>query len=108
MRILQNVKLGFANIKELLGIIVGDDTNNEGYDLYIKSEDPEIANTAKNLKEAEEIQEANRFSILDVINTSRGNIKKNFKVNASSENELVPKPNSNNVHLLEGNEPEKE
>ena len=62
--IIQNVKSGFANIKELFGIILSDEHNNEGYDLYINSSDEDISKIAQTLKKLEEEQESKRFAIL--------------------------------------------
>lgn len=103
--IIQNVKSGFANIKELFGIILSDDTNNEGYDLYINSSDENIAETAQMLKQLEEEQESKRFSIFSTKQPKKDS-KKKFKSviekNDSSQNII-----SSDVRLLENIEPEK-
>lgn len=70
MKVLQNVKLGFDNFKELFKIFL-ENTNDDGsYDIYINSEDAEIAGIAQELKNAEQNQ---NFSSDD------GIIKKNSK-----------------------------
>ena len=104
---IQNVKSGFANMKELLGIILSDDTNNDGYDLYINSTDTNLAKTAQLLKQLEEEQESKRFSLFT--KTQKKDSKKNFKTvttniqkKESSQNKVL-----SDVHLLENIEPEK-
>ena len=99
------MKSGFANIKELFGIILSDDVNNEGYDLYINSSDENIAETAQMLKQLEEEQESKRFSIFSTKQPKKDS-KKKFKSDVekkqSSRNII-----SSDVHLLEDIEPEK-
>lgn len=74
--ILQNVKLGFDNMKELFGIFLSnDDYSENNYDLYINSADLNIAKTAQELKKIEEIQESKRLSILGSISKKRNNKK---------------------------------
>lgn len=103
--IIQNMKSGFANIKELFGIILSDDTNNQGYDLYINSSDEGISETAQMLKQLEEEQESKRFSIFSTKQPKKDS-KKKFKSDVekkqSSRNII-----SSDVHLLEDIEPEK-
>lgn len=103
--IIQNVKSGFANIKELFGIILSDDENNEGYDLYINSADKNISETAQMLKHLEEEQESKRFSIFSPKQQKKDS-KKNFKSDME-KNELSQNIVSNDTHLLENIEPEK-
>lgn len=70
--LLQNVKSGFANIKELFGIFLSDENNQkDDYDLYIKSEDLDISQTAQELKTLEEQQESDRLSIFIDKNTKK-------------------------------------
>ncbi len=99
--IIQNVKSGFANIKELLGIFLNNDANYEGYDLYINSSDERISQTAQVLKQLEEEQEHKRFSIFSLNQT-----KKKFKSNLE-KNESLPNTISSDVHLIEDIQPEK-
>ena len=103
--IIQNVKSGFANIKEILGIILNDDANNEGYDLYINSSNENISRTAQVLKQLEEKQESERFSIFSSKQQKKIS-KKNFKTKLE-KNGASPNTISNDVHLLENIEPEK-
>lgn len=65
MKIFQNLKSGFANIKELLSTMLGDETSGieNNYDVYINSRDVAIARTARELKQIEEEQETKRLSI---------------------------------------------
>lgn len=64
--IIQNVKLGFANIIEVVNIFISDDTNDsEGYDLYINGKDEEIAEKARELKQIEKQQENARISMFE-------------------------------------------
>ena len=103
--IIQNVKSGFANIKELFGIILSDDENNEGYDLYINSSDKDISDTAQALKKLEEQQESKRFSIFNAKQQKKDS-KKKFKSDIE-KNELSQNIVSSDAHLLENVEPEK-
>ena len=68
--LLQNVKSGFASIKELFGIFLSDEkdeTNN--YDLYINSSDSSLSQTAQELKTLEEEQETKRLSLFNEVKT---------------------------------------
>lgn len=102
--IIQNVKSGFANIKELLGIFLNDDANNEGYDLYINSSNETLSQTAQLLKQLEEKQESERFSIFNSKQQKKDS-KKNFKTKLEKKG-ASPNTISSDVHLLE-KEPEK-
>ena len=90
--LLQNMKSGFANVKELFGIFLSDDGDIvDTYDLYINSSDRSLAETAKQLKIIEEEQEASRLSLLgskeksiSKKRPSSKELKKNFK----SENKV--------------------
>ena len=97
------MKSGFANIKDLFGIILNDDAQNEGYDLYINSTDESISETAQMLKQIEEEQESKRFSIFSPKQPKKVS-KKNFKSDIEKNN-ASPNIVSSDVHLLE--EPEK-
>ena len=69
MNILQNVKSGFANFKELFGILLSDEKEEENnYDLYINGDDRSLALVAKELKEIEEEQETKRLSLFGIKN----------------------------------------
>lgn len=104
--ILQSVKSGFSNIKEIFEIFLSDNDNNEGYDLYINSSDQDIAKTAKLLQILEPEQEQKRFSLFSTNKDSKKEIKKNFKPLTS-----VPKTSqkgiSNDALNIEGMEPDK-
>lgn len=113
MKIVQNLKSGFANFKETLGILLSVDENSEGYDLYIKSNNEELSHTAQVLKNIEQEQEQKRFSLF--ANAPKVNrIKKKIESIEPSNNNSVTKKNitkslqndiSKNVKL-EGKEPE--
>lgn len=103
--IIQNVKSGFANIKELFGIILSDDENNEGYDLYINSADKDISETAQALKKIEEEQESKRFAIFSLNQTKKAP-KKKFK-STLEKNDASQNIISSDAYLLENIEPEK-
>ena len=45
-KILQNMKSGFDNIKELIGILINDEADTAGYDIYMNSNDKDLAKTA--------------------------------------------------------------
>ena len=47
INIIQNMKSGFANMKELFGIMLSDDTNENNYDLYINGQNATLAKTAQ-------------------------------------------------------------
>ena len=64
--IIQNMKSGFANMKELFGIMLSDDTNEDNYDLYINGQDTALAQTAQELKDIEEEQEKKRLSLFGI------------------------------------------
>lgn len=101
--ILQSVKSGFSNIKEIFETFLSDNDNNEGYDLYINSSDQDIAKTAKLLQILEPEQEQKRFLLF----SSKGvTVKKNFNPLKPS----VPQTSQNVISKdiqLEGMEPEK-
>lgn len=101
--IIQNMKSGFANIKELFGIILSDYNDNEGYDLYISSTDVDIAQTAQMLQNIEKEQEQKRFSLFS---PTKVKAKKNFKPLKPSVSKTSKSVISNDVQL-EGMEPEK-
>ncbi|MCI8362062.1 MAG: hypothetical protein HFJ41_02810 [Clostridia bacterium] len=106
--ILQNVKSGFANMKELFGIFISVDENSDGYDLYINSKDTELSQIAKVLKDSEEKQEAKRFSVFTDKQPKRNtkSTKKNFKSSPSDQGKASHKKISNDEHIREGIEPE--
>ena len=72
MKPMQNLKSSFANMKELLKVMLSDDSTKEinNYDLYINGKDQVVAETAKRLKTIEEMQEEKRMSFFGI------NIKK--------------------------------
>lgn len=109
--ILQNVKSGFANMSELLGIFLSIDENNDGYDLYINSEDTELSQIAEELKMVEEQQESNRLSLFTAkkqrTNSNAKTTKKNFKSNPLVKSSPSIKNISKDEHIREGIEPEK-
>ncbi len=81
---MQNVKTGLANIKEILGIMLSDDTSNDGYDFYINSNDAGISETAKLLKSLETQQEEKRFTVSSS-KPAKGSTKKKSKpINSKS------------------------
>lgn len=106
--ILQNVKSGFANMKELFGIFISVDENSDGYDLYINSKDTELSQIAVELKSLEQQQESKRFSILADKQPKRStkSTKKNYKSNPSATSKSSHKKISNDEHIREGIEPE--
>lgn len=104
--ILQNMKSGFANIKEIFGIILSDDDTNEGYDLYINSSNADIAQTAQLLKNIENEQEQKRFSLFTA-KTVKKDVKKNFKPLNPSVPKTSQKEISNDDLSVEGMEPDK-
>lgn len=99
--IIQNVKSGFATLKELFGIFLNDDANIEGYDIYINSSNKDLSETAQVLKQLEEEQETKRFSFLNS-KPSKKNFKSNLEKNKASPNAI-----SSDIHILENMEPEK-
>lgn len=106
--ILQNVKSGFANMKELVGIFLSVDENSDGYDIYINGNDMELSQIARVLKDSEEKQETRIFSFFtdNRQSKSRKNTKKNFKSNPSTKNNSSHKEVSSDKHIREGIEPE--
>lgn len=103
--ILQNVKSGFANMKELFGIFISVDENSDGYDLYINNKDTELSQIAGELKCIEQQQESKRFSLLSDKQPKRST-KKNFKSSPSTKGKSSHKKISNDEHIREGIEPE--
>lgn len=103
--ILQNVKSGFANMKELFGIFISVDENSDGYDLYINSKDTELSQIAGELKCIEQQQESKRFSLLSDKQPKRST-KKNFKSSPSAKGKSSHKKILNDEHIREGIEPE--
>ena len=95
MKIFQNLKSGFANIKELFTTLLGDETSNieNNYDVYINSQDAAIAKTAQELKTIEEEQEQKRLSIFTLNKrstkkkTSKEDDIKDDKHEASNKND---------------------
>lgn len=81
-KIIKNMKYlksGFNNIKELIGIFIDDENNQEGYDIYIKSPDLELAQTATLLQNIEHEQEEKRFSLFNTKETKKQKqVKKNY------------------------------
>lgn len=106
--ILQNVKLGFANMKELVGIFLSVDENSDSYDRYINGNDMELSQIARELKASEEKQETRIFSFFTdkSQSKSRKNTKKNFKSSPSTKNHSSHKEVSIDEHIREGIEPE--
>lgn len=106
--ILQNVKSGFANMKELFGIFISVDENSDGYDLYINSKDAELSQIAGELKNIEQQQESKRFSLLSDKQPKRStkSTKKNFKSSPSDNSKTSHKKIPNDEHIREGIEPE--
>lgn len=106
--ILQNMKSGFANMKELFGIFLSNDDNNEdGYDIYINSEDLDVSKTAQELKEIEQEQETKRLSLFNSFAIKKTTKKKLKSVDISNTaSSSSPKTISNDV-FIEGAEPEK-
>lgn len=105
--ILQSVKSGFSNIKEIFEIFLSDNDNNEGYDLYINSSDQDIAKTAKLLQILEPEQEQKRFSLFSTNKESKKEIKKNFRQLNPSVPKTSQKGISNDALNIEGMEPDK-
>lgn len=81
---MQNVKTGLANIKEILGIMLSDDTSNDGYDFYINSNDSGISETAKLLKSLETQQEEKRFTVFSSKPPKGGTKKKSKPINTKN------------------------
>lgn len=106
--ILQNVKSGFANMKELFGIFISVDENSDGYDLYINSKDTELSQIAGELKCIEQQQESKRFSLFSDKQSRRStkSTKKNFKSSPSAKGKSSHKKILNDEHIREGIEPE--
>lgn len=75
--ILQNVKSGFANMKELVGLFLSVDENSDGYDRYINGNDMELSQIARELKTSEEKQETRIFSFFT--DKSQSKSRKNTK-----------------------------
>lgn len=79
-KIIQNMKLGFDNIKELIGIFIDDESSNpEGYDTYMNSSNTELAQTAMLLQSLEYEQEEKRFSLFKTKEAKKHQVKKNYK-----------------------------
>ena len=62
-KLIQNMKMGFDNIKELIGIFINDESNDQDYNIYLNSENSELAKTAMLLQSLEHEQEEKRFSL---------------------------------------------
>ena len=90
--LLQNMKSGFANVKELFGIFLSDDDDIvDSYDMYINSNDRGLSETAKQLKIIEQEQENNRLDLLELKSKSKKIVqKKELKKNLKSETEIKP------------------
>lgn len=109
--IFQNMKSGFANMKELFGIFlsVDDYGDDDCYSKYINSNDSNLSQTALLLKEDETNRE-NR--ILNIFTTKRkrgeSSTKKNFSLDnkTSSRCKTSHKSISSDVHTRKGKEPE--
>lgn len=85
--IIQNVKLGFANIIEVVNIFISDDTNDsEGYDLYINGKDEEIAKKARELQQIEKQQENARISMFEFKPKAKTKSNSNSKKKYESTN----------------------
>ena len=80
MKFFQNLKSGFANIKELFLAMLGDENSDieNNYDVYINSRDSSIAKAALRLKQIEAEQERKRLSIftLPKLSTKKKEAKK--------------------------------
>lgn len=110
--IIQNIKSGFANIKELFGVMLSNDYNNEDYDLYINSSNPDISETAQLLKNIEDEQEKKRFDSFFTTRVKKESKKKSKSINniksTSLKNEISQNNISNGVlDIRQDNEPEK-
>ena len=84
MKVLQNVKSGFANFKDLFKIFL-ENNDEDNYDMYINSSDVETSRIAQELLNAEQAQEFNPDS---------GIVKKNSKVTTkarSRKSSSIPK-----------------
>ena len=114
--IFQNMKSGFANMKELFGIFlsVDDYSDDDCYSKYINSNDSNLSKQASLLKE-DEINRDNRLS--NVFTTKRrkkeSSIKKKINIDetsidneTSSERIASHKNISSDVHTRKGTEPE--
>lgn len=93
-------------MKELLEIILSDDINSDGYDLYINSKDEAISQTAEKLKQIEQEQEPKRFSLFNGI-TSKKDLKKNFRSITKTKDESSQNSVPSDIHILDNIEPEK-
>lgn len=103
MKIKQNVKSGFASIKELFGIFLSDDTHSDGYDFYINNKNEDIAKTAQILKSIEQEQESKRMNLYSV----KLNKPSKKKVKSETKYEVSPDIISSDSHIIEKKEPER-
>ncbi len=79
-KIIQNMKSGFDNIRELIELFIDDgNSNQEGYNIYMNSSDIELAQTAKILQSLEYEQEQKRFSLFKTKEPKKHQVKKNYK-----------------------------
>lgn len=82
MNLLQNMKSGFANFKDLFKIFLENNEEND-YNIYINSSDFELSKTAQELFNAEQSQ---------VFNPDSGIVKK--KSTVSKKSQLTEKDSS--------------
>ena len=106
------MKSGFANIKELFGIILSVDDTNEGYDLYINSKDSNISETAQLLKNIEQEQEQNRYVSFFTSKVKKDSKKKSKTINNVKSNSIKYGASQTNISndvlsIHQDNEPEK-
>lgn len=97
-----NVKTVLTNIKEIFGIMLSDDTSNDGYDFYINSNDAGISETAKLLKSLEIQQEEKRFTVFSSKPAKVDTKKKSKPINSksrTSQNIIRNVPIIDNVDL---------
>ncbi len=96
MKLLQNVKSGFANFKDLFKIFL-ENSDEDNYDIYINGSDLETSKIAQELLNAEQSQEFNPDS---------GIVKKNSKIakRELTKNSSIPKSHKK---VLGKEEPEK-
>lgn len=77
-KIIQNIKTGFDNVRELIGIFINDESNDQGYNIYLNSENVELAKTAMLLQSLESEQEEKRFSLFKTKVSKKTQVKKNY------------------------------
>ncbi len=96
------MKSGFDNIKELIGILINDEADTAGYDIYMNSNDKDLAKTAMLLQSLEYEQEEKRFSLFKPKEIKK-TVKKNYKsIDPPTTSKIVPKDTQ-----IKGLEPDK-